>query len=145
MAIGIRTGAGANRVEELNTRFILKKFGAERAAYRLQWIREPHLLTDITQTNANHVSAGSAGWRYVMLDGVPSDVLSRRHSGYLRTRFSRNFRFGHPAHTGYKTCSPERMGTLALRRIPYSRAEFLHTICPGEGEQGEAGAVYRSE
>ena len=21
---------------------------------------------------------------------------------------SRNFRFGHPAHTGYKTCSPER-------------------------------------
>ena len=41
MAIGIRTGAGANRVEELNTRFILKKFGAERAAYRLQWIREP--------------------------------------------------------------------------------------------------------
>ena len=44
MAIGIRTGAGANRVEELNIRFILKEFGAERAAYRLQWIREPHLL-----------------------------------------------------------------------------------------------------
>ena len=61
MAIGIRTGAGANWVEELNTRFILKEFGAERAAYRLQWIREPHLLTDITQTNANHLSAGSAG------------------------------------------------------------------------------------
>ena len=84
MAIGIRAGARGNRVEELNTRFILKEFGAERAAYRLQRIREPHLLTDITQSNTNHLSAGSAGRRYVVLDGVPSDVLSRRHSGYLR-------------------------------------------------------------
>ena len=53
MAIGIRAGAGTNRGEELNTRFILKEFGAERAAYRLQRIREPHLLTDIAQSNAN--------------------------------------------------------------------------------------------
>ena len=50
MAIGIRAGAGTNRGEELNTRFILKEFGAERAAYRLQRIREPHLLTDIAQS-----------------------------------------------------------------------------------------------
>ena len=51
MAIGIRAGPRGNRVEELNTRFILKEFGAERAAYRLQRIRETHLLTDITQSN----------------------------------------------------------------------------------------------
>ena len=35
MAVGIRAGAGGNRVEELNARFILKDFSAERAAYRL--------------------------------------------------------------------------------------------------------------
>ena len=87
MAIGIRASAGANRVEELNTRFILKEFGAERAAYRLQRIREPHLLTDIAQSNANHLSARSAGRRYVMVDGVPPVVLGRRHSGYHRSMF----------------------------------------------------------
>ena len=52
MAIGVRAGARINRDEELNTRFILKEFGAERVAYRLQWVREPHLLTDIAQSNA---------------------------------------------------------------------------------------------
>ena len=47
MTISIRAGAGADRVEELNTRFILKESGTERTAYRLKWIRQPHLLTDI--------------------------------------------------------------------------------------------------
>ena len=84
MAIGIRAGAGANRVEEFNTRLILKEFGAERAAYRLQRVREPRVLTDIAQSNANLLVAGSTGRRNMVLDCVPSDVLSRRHSGYLR-------------------------------------------------------------
>ena len=43
-------------------------FGAERATYRLERIREPHLLTNIAQSNTNHVSASSAGRRYVVLD-----------------------------------------------------------------------------
>ena len=84
MAIGIRASAGANRGEELNTSFILKEFGAERAAYRLQRIREPYLLTDIAQSNANLLAPGSAGRCYMVLDGVPPDVLSRRHSRHLR-------------------------------------------------------------
>ena len=84
MAIGVRAGAGANRGEEFNTCFTLKEFGAERAAYRLQRIRESHLLSDIAQSNANLLVAGSARRRYVMLDDVPPDMLSRGHGGFLR-------------------------------------------------------------
>ena len=83
MAIGVPAGARINRDEKLHTRFILKEFGAERAAYRLEWIREPHLLTDIAQSNASLLTAGSAGRRYVVLDGVPANVLSRGHGGLL--------------------------------------------------------------
>ena len=88
MATGVRAGAGANRGEELHTCFILKEFGAERAAYRLQRIRESHLLSDIAQSNANLLAAGSAGRRYVVLDDVPPDVLSRGHGGFLRREAS---------------------------------------------------------
>ena len=84
MAIGIRAGAGANRLEEINTRLILKEFGAERAAYRLQRVREPYVLTDLAQSNANLLVAGCTGRQNMVLDCVPSDVLSRRHSGHIR-------------------------------------------------------------
>ena len=84
MAIGVRAGAGANRGEEFNACFTLKEFGAEHAAYRLQRIRESYLLSDIAQSNANLLAAGSAGRRYVMLDDVPPDMFSRGHDGFLR-------------------------------------------------------------
>ena len=58
---------------------MLKELGAEDAAYRLQWVREPHLTTDITQSNTNFLAAGSATRRYVVFDGVPPNVLSRGH------------------------------------------------------------------
>ena len=94
MAIGVRAGARINRDEELNTRFILKEFGAERVAYRLQWVREPHLLTDIAQSNANLLAPGSARRRYVVLDGVPPNVLGRGHGWICEIRWTHRPRTG---------------------------------------------------
>ena len=96
MAIGVRARARVNRSDEFNASFILEESRAERATHRLQWIREPQLLTDIPQSNANLVVPGSAGRRYVPLDDVAPNEFSGGHGKLLHKA---------PAHRWVAVCA----------------------------------------
>ena len=117
MAMGLRTGDRVNRREELNTRFVPKDFRAKGAAYRLQWVRERHTSTDIAQSNGHLLAAGSAGRRYVVLDGVPPNVVSRGHRGLLLI-YSRCSPTGTSGHCRRNPVSGPGVGRYAPSRLP---------------------------